>query len=153
MLTKTRIVQLLLMLVLLIGLVVWQTYSKEKTLVVQTLKITQIQRCDDVKECQLDANSEYWIKIDEDPIKAEQWINFTLQHKNKEMQVLSAKIVGKNMYMGEIKLDFKENANKDWKAKVILAACTMPMMRWSLQIQVKGEYQPETLMFDFNIQH
>lgn len=151
MLTKNRVIQLLVMLLLLIGLVIWKTYSTNIDGKKVILNVTVLQRCDDIKTCALNPSAKYWLQIDEDPIKAEQWIHFSLHHKDNDAQVISALIFGESMYMGETKLDFITSGINTWQAKTILGACTMKVMNWALQIKVKRQGKFETLLFSFSI--
>lgn len=155
MLNKSKMTQIFIILLVLIILVMWKTMtlnqkSKEKLPLVVSPSLVE---CDYSTPCELiTENGIFWLSVKKPPIKAEEWINFSVQSDQKNWLITDAKIVGKSMFMGRIPVFFKGNEANEFIAKTLVGACTSDKMVWTLQIQVEIEEQPLSLSFDFEVQ-
>lgn len=162
MLTKSRVVQLLFMLIVLLVLFFWRTFSPPQTITQEGVEIkgseavalVSLLRCDYQTPCEfISEQGEFLLNIKNLPIKAEQWIDFELSTPNENIQVSAALIVGKSMFMGEIPVSFSQSAQQLFSAKAIVAACMHDEMIWTLQITVNNGDLQEALAFDFAVRH
>jgi len=158
MLTKNRVVQLLIMLIVLVSLFMWRTMTIE-TEPQSPVDLTSIEpstgllECDYLLPCEVAGDQgNFWLSVDNPPIKAEQWINFKLESHAQEWRVIDAKIVGKEMFMGRIPVTFTNLGKGIFSAKTLVGACTTSTMIWQLQINVAVNGIEELLLFDFLIQ-
>lgn len=158
MLTKSRIVQLLVMLLVLVLLFTWRTMTIE-TEPQNNVNLTSVEpstgllECDYFVPCEVvSSQGSFWLSVDNPPIKAEQWINFRLEGNGQKWRVIDAKIVGKEMFMGRIPVTFTNLGKGIFSAKTLVGACTNPTMIWQLQINVAVNGIEELLLFDFMIQ-
>ena len=153
MLTKSRVVQLLFMLTVLLVLFFWKTFEKipDKQVVESDPQISQV-RCDYKDACEyITDQGTFFLSIENLPIKAEEWIDFELLMPNDNMKVSKAKIVGKDMFMGRIPVTFKQSKTDLFRAKTLVGACTTPEMIWSLEITVDIAEAQEVITFDFMV--
>ena len=156
MLTKSRVVQLIVMLTILLGLFFWKTFEKtsDKQDIENVGKEPQISkvRCDYVEACEyVTDQGTFFLSIENLPIKAEEWIDFELLMPNDNMKVSKAKIVGKDMFMGRIPVTFKQSQTNLFNAKTLVGACTTAEMIWSLEITVDIADTQEVITFDFMV--
>ncbi|MFT6925969.1 MAG: hypothetical protein ACJAZP_001563 [Psychromonas sp.] len=157
MLTKSRIVQLLVMMIVLVALFTWRTMTietKPQTNVdlISVEPSTGLLECDYFVPCEVfGEQGRFWLSVDNPPIKAEQWINFKLKSNAQEWRVNDAKIVGKEMFMGRIPVTFSNTGKGIFSAKTLVGACTTPTMIWQLQIKVVVNNIEEQLLFDFTV--
>lgn len=158
MLTKNRVVQLLLMLIVLVSLFTWRTITNPKEqqndAVLTSVEASTGQlECDYLVPCEVaGAQGSFWLSVDNPPIKAEQWIDFKLKSNAQEWRVNDAKIVGKEMFMGRIPVTFTDLGKGIFSAKTLVGACTTSTMIWQLQIKVAVNGVEELILFDFLIQ-
>jgi len=161
MLTKSRLIQLVIMLSLLIGLFIWRTIELSPV-----IEKTQEERgqsdkveenlCDFSELCVFNSLwGSFSLSVEGGRIVPEQWFHLTLESKVENWQVSSAKIVGKTMFMGKIPIKFSEvvsNAGKQQSTgKSMLGVCTEDTMLWRLDITVEIDGQPVNLYYDFLI--
>ena len=158
MLTKSRVAQLLIMLIVLVGLIIWRTVTNQplsdKQINLESeLPSEQTQlTCDYTMPCEFNnKQGRFWLSVQEPPIKAEQWNNISLTSNISKWQVLDAKLVGKEMFMGRIPVGFSEVQQGVFIAKVLVGACTTEHMVWQLQIDVEVNGMKEQLLFDFSV--
>ncbi|MCG6201359.1 hypothetical protein [Psychromonas antarctica] len=154
MLTKGRLIQLIIMLLLLIALVWWRTMDSANKLPNQiVIDISeQVQNCDYLSPCKfISKQGPFWLSV-KSPIKAEQWIDFKLQSQLRKWQVKTAKIVGKSMFMGRIPVVFKIT-DEGFSARTMVGGCTSAEMVWQLQISIDVNGVSELLLFDFIVRH
>jgi hypothetical protein len=85
------------------------------------------------------------------PLKAEQWNDIRITSNTNEWQVIDAKLVGKEMFMGRIPVDLSEVQQGVFSAKVLVGACTTEKMIWQLQINIEVNGVKGQLLFDFNV--
>lgn len=153
MLTKSRIAQLLFMLTVLLGLFFWRTFDLDQDSSPQVeIKPQQsnIIRCDFIEPCEfINEQGSFLLSIKNLPIQAEEWIDFELSSPVEGLTVSSAKMIGKEMFMGRIPVKFKKSAPKLFTAKGITGACTTDEMIWELQLTVSDGDSSELLSFDF----
>ena len=158
MLTKNRIVQLLVMLIVLVSLFTWRTITNQTEQqndadLTSVEPATGLLECDYLVPCEFAGNQgSFWLSVDNPPIKAEQWIDFKLKSNAQEWRVVDAKIVGKEMFMGRIPVTFTNLGKGIFSAKTLVGACTTSTMIWQLQINVVVNGIEELLLFDFIIQ-
>jgi len=158
MLTKSRVVQLLIMLIVLVSLFMWRTITndtgQQKDVVLTSAEPATGQlECDYFVPCEVaGSQGSFWLSVDNPPIKAEQWINFKLEGNAEEWRVVDAKIVGKEMFMGRIPVTFTNLGKGVFSAKTLVGACTTSTMIWQLQINVAVNGTEELLLFDLIIQ-
>lgn len=156
MLTKSRAAQLLIMLIVLVGLIIWRTVTNEtlsdknnnleSELQIEKMQIT----CDYEKPCEFNnEQGSFWLSVQEPPIKAEQWNYVSITSDVREWQILDAKLVGNEMFMGRIPVKFKEDRQGIFSAKVIVGACITEQMIWQLQINIEVNGVKDQLLFDF----
>ncbi|OUS26346.1 hypothetical protein A9Q98_10900 [Thalassotalea sp. 42_200_T64] len=82
-------------------------------------------------------------------IKAESEINFQLTSKNNaELEIQSAWLEGKDMYMGKIPLFFSAK-NGVYEANTLIGACTEEQMNWQMIIVLMTDNQQQRLVFEF----
>lgn len=176
MLTKSRLIQILVMLCLLIGLFVWRTMDSS---VIENNKVNDalsnqkngqninkmiddisLQNgdsiCDFPQPCIVNSLlGEFSLAVEGGQIIPEQWFQLTLTSQLKNWKVKSAKIVGKTMFMGKIPVNFSSPINTDGQlisnAKSMLGICTEDRMWWQLQIVVDVNGQPINIHYDFLI--
>lgn len=157
MLTKGRVIQLLVMLIVLLGLFFWRTFTTDPQAVANSgeeVTLVNEVRCDYQSACEfITEQGAFLLTIKDVPIKAEQWIYFQLTTPNAEAQVGDALIVGKSMFMGEIPVTFKQSEAQLFSAKAIVAACMHEVMIWTLQITVNNGELQQQVTFDFAVRH
>lgn len=170
MLTKGRLIQLVIMLAVLVFLFIWRTLDED-------LQTESLQEVDNKQQTELIASQQqlptemedlcqfkqaclfktlygnFYLGVDEKSIQPEQWINLTLQSELKDWQVKQAKIVGKSMFMGKIPIMFKSSSENIKKAKTMVGACTEKDMIWRFDIVVEVQGQPLNLYYDFAVAH
>ena len=157
MLTKSKVVQLVIMLIVLVTLFIWRTMTSDSEQLnnfasTSTEPVSELFECDYVKPCKfVGKQSVFWLSVANPPIKAEQWINFELKSNKKEWRVIDAKIVGKEMFMGRIPVTFTKVEKGIFAAKTLVGACTTPKMVWQLRINVEVNGIKKLLAFDFMI--
>jgi hypothetical protein len=158
MLTKSRLVQLLIMMIVLVGLIIWRTVTNEtlsdkKNNLKSDLQIEKMQiTCDYEKPCEFNnEQGSFWLSVHKPPIKAEQWNDISITSNVREWQVLDAKLVGKEMFMGRIPVDFLEEQQGVFSAKVLVGACATEQMVWQLQINIEVNGVKDQLLFDFSV--
>jgi hypothetical protein len=156
MLTKSRLVQLIVMLTILLVLFFWKTFEKDTDK--QTVEalageaLTSQARCDYLDACEYVTKSgTFFLNVEDVPIKAEEWINFELTMPNQNITVTKSQIVGKSMFMGRIPVTFKQAQEDVYRAKTLVGACTTPEMIWLLEITVEVEGVQEVINFDFMV--
>ncbi len=154
-----RVLQLLLLLIILVSLFSWRTLMSlaDKTKQVEVLgeqtSQTSMVRCDYFSPCEyITEQGVFWLKVNNPPIKAEQWIQFGLQSEVEHWQVIEAKIEGKSMFMGRIPVTFIAANDHHYVAKTLVGACTTENMIWQLQILLQVNGQEQWLHFDFMVQ-
>lgn len=157
MLTKSRMLQLLIMLCVLVALVIWRTIDLSVVAVNEEpasseVLVTDLISCDFMSICVFKSPlGEFKLSVDEGPIKAEQWFNLTLQSDVDNWHVENAKIVGKSMFMGKIPVKFSDVVAQQSRAKTMLAACAKGQMVWQLKINVIVGGLPTQLIYDFTV--
>lgn len=161
MLTKSRMIQLLSMLSLLIGLFVWRTINPNTTEIIETqlndqLTVIDASLCDFKEPCLFKSiYGAFSLTVDEGKITPEEWFNLTLKSDLDNWEVISAKTVGKTMFMGKIPLSFSAvsgiNNQQQSTAKTMLGACTENKMVWRFDILLEIEGQPVNLYYDFEV--
>jgi hypothetical protein len=156
MLTKARVVQLLIMLIVLMGLFFWRTFDinaqQEPTSTVEEQQSSSLLGCDYQKPCEFfTEQGTFSLDIKNLPVKAEQWIDFELHTPMQTVQISTAKIVGKSMFMGRIPVSFKRASKQRFTAKALVGACTTAQMIWSLEITVENGGAEQELSFDFMV--
>lgn len=160
MLTKSRLIQLVSMLTLLIGLFVWRTIDlsegelEKSETTAPSLKLDEAV-CDLSQPCLFKSIlGDFVLSVDEGEIIPEQWYNLTFKSNVKDWKIMSAKIVGKTMFMGQIPIKFSpstENGERQSHAKSMIGVCTEDKMLWQLKMQVEVEGKPIDVHYDFLI--
>lgn len=161
MLTKSRLIQLVSMLSLLIGLFVWRTIDLSETetdkskIDKQGLELDET-TCDLAQPCVFNSIlGNFVLSVDEGKIVPEHWYNLTLKSDAKSWQVKSAKIVGKTMFMGQIPIKFSPVEKNDGElqshAKSMIGVCTEDRMLWRLKMIIEVEGKPIDIHYDFLI--
>jgi len=158
MLTKSRLIQLFIMLFLLVGLFVWRTiYFSNSQFLNSTLSkevLDEAELCDLSKPCAFNSiKGIFYLSVDEGSVIPENWFNLTLKSDLDNWQVSSAKTIGKNMFMGKIPMKFSSVINKETKAKSMLGSCTQERMIWRFDIVVDVEGEEVNLYYDFLVSH
>lgn len=179
MLTKFKLAQLLLMLVVLIALFFWRSLEEPSQQAASPQSETHdhahhqhddeyddgeqeqliepavsLVRCDYQTPCEfISEQGEYTLSVDNLPIQAEQLIPFSLRTPNEGVQVLSAQIVGKTMFMGKVPVNFHAEDAQTFTTQTLVGACMHDQMVWTLQIEVDNAGQQTQLAFDFLIEH
>jgi len=163
MLTKSRLIQLLIMLCLLIGLFTWRTlqsvvYKQDDTPlnVASDILLLEDTLCDFSKECIFNSPlGKFTLSVDEGKITPETWFNLTLKSDLKNWSVVSAKTIGKTMFMGKIPMRFSQVSETDGQsfstAKSMVGVCTTDRMLWRFDILVEVDGTPINLYYDFLI--
>ncbi|TEW53689.1 hypothetical protein E2R68_11060 [Psychromonas sp. RZ22] len=160
MLTKSRLIQLLIMLSLLIGLFVWRTIDSSITEKVDNsdnkLALNIVDNvCDFTKPCAFKSVlGTFYLSVDEGEIIPEEWFHLTLKSELNNWQVISAKIIGKSMFMGHIPVIFSpvnEKGIQQSHAKTMVGSCTEDKMLWQLEVVVDLDGQTVNLAYDFLI--
>ncbi|WP_033298725.1 hypothetical protein [Psychromonas ossibalaenae] len=164
MLSKTRVVQLLVMIVVFMALVTWRTLNadpsekqpataeKISAAVENSAQNTaEVLRCDYFTPCEfVSEHGSFWLSVDNPPIQAEEWINFNLKSANPDWQVTDAKIVGKDMFMGRIPVTFNPLKKGLFSAKTLVGSCITEMI-WQLEINIEMNGVKQVLLFDFAV--
>ena len=161
MLTKSRLIQLVSMLSLLIGLFIWRTVDlstpvEKKSLNNEAILNGATSLCDFSQSCVFNSLwGDFNLSVDQGEIIPEQWFHLTLKSDLKNWQVKSAKIVGKTMFMGKIPIKFSAVSDKTGKneahAKSMLGVCTENKMLWRLEMIIEVDGQPVDIHYDFLI--
>lgn len=156
MLTKSRVVQLLFMLTILVGLFFWKTFSVQQDAASsdkgEIIAPVNILRCNYEKSCEfVTEQGSYLLSIKNMPIQAEQWIDFELNVPIGNVTISKAQITGKTMFMGRIPIKFSQSASQQFSAKGIVGSCTADNMIWELQITVAYDDKQQLLTFDFMV--
>ncbi len=163
MLSKSRVVQLLVMMAVFMALVTWRTLDtdpadkgaatvkKEPAAEKSGQNTTEMLRCDYFTACEFRSEQgSFWLSVDNPPIKAEEWINFKLKSSNPDWQVTDAKIVGKEMFMGRIPVTFDPLEKGVFSAKTLVGSCITEMI-WQLEINIEMNGLKQVLLFDFAV--
>jgi len=159
MLTKSRLIQLLTMLSLLIGLITWRTLEsineQDSQGSVKPLIIDDA-ICDFSKACAFNTPfGVFTLSVDGGKIVPETWFHLTLKNTRHDWKVLSAKTIGKTMFMGKVPIQFstvnKKAESYQSTAKSMIGVCTTDRMRWRFDIVVDVEGTPVQLYYDFVI--
>ena len=157
MLTKSRLIQLLSMLSLLIGLFVWRTVeisTQENVNISDELSILDESLCDFSVPCEVETEQgSFYLSVDQGEIIPENWFNLTLTSNVDNWQVIEAKTVGKTMFMGKIPLTFSPVEKGRSQTRSMLGVCTEDRMVWRFDIVVDIDGQPLQLFYDFVITH
>lgn len=158
MLTKARVVQLTVMLIVLLVAFFWRTFDTghEKPLF-EEAEITAVESfggCDYKEACEfITEQGKFLLNIPNLPIKAEQWIEFELMVPTKGITVSKAQIIGKSMFMGVIPVSFSQLDELRLTSQALVGACMHDEMVWTLEITVEKEGVQQQLTFDFMIKH
>ena len=149
------------MLSLLIGLFTWRTIEatfnkQEETPVSLDTLILEDSICDFSKECIFSSPlGQFTLSVDEGEITPENWFNLTLESDLKNWKVVSAKTIGKTMFMGKIPMRFSQITEVEGKsisrARSMVGVCTTDRMLWRFDIVVEVENTPINLHYDFLI--
>lgn len=172
MLSKFRLIQLVVMLTVLVFLFIWRTMQESNSIEQQpdndlpevsqptTIKKVIEQSdpseplCDFTKACVFKTiYGEFLLSVKEKQIVPEQWIHLSLQSELKDWRVKQAKTVGKSMFMGKIPIQFSEQNTQMYTAKTMVGACTEKEMVWRFDISLEVQGQPIRLYYDFAIVH
>jgi len=161
MLTKSRLIQLVSMLSLLVGLFIWRTVDlstdvEKNALVSDSTLHIEDKLCDFSQPCIFNSLwGDFSLSVDQGEIIPEQWFNLTLKSDLENWQVKSAKIVGKTMFMGKIPIKFSTVSNdtgeNQAQAKTMLGVCTENKMLWRLEMLIVVDDQPVDIHYDFLI--
>lgn len=158
MLNKNRLIQLSILLLILLALVTWKTVvsisdKTAKQVADVREESSSLVRCDYLTPCEfVTRQGVFWLSVKNPPIKAEQWVNLSLQSKIDTWKVLNAKIVGKAMFMGRIPVKFIAANKHEFTAKTIFGACTTDEMIWQLQVTIEINGEQQVLDFDFLVE-
>ena len=159
MLTKSRLIQLLSMLCLLIGLFVWRTtdllMNNNDQIGNNEFNIDE-GVCDFTGACLFNSPvGAFSLSVDEGEIIPEEWFHLTLKSDLDNWKVVSAKTIGKVMFMGKIPIKFTSVSEADGqqqaKAKSMLGSCTENKMLWQFNIIVDVDGKLVNLTYDFLI--
>lgn len=167
MLTKSRLIQLFFMLCVLIGLFIWRTIdftlSDDMNLAVdkevkEVVVNFEDNTCDFSKPCLFNsAWGTFSLSVDEGKITPEEWFHLTLKSDLKNWKVISAKTIGKTMFMGKIPMKFMPVVQVGEKyqtnAKSMLGSCIEKRMVWRFDIEIDFDGQPINIFYDFVILH
>lgn len=163
MLTKSRVIQLVIMLCTLIGLFVWRTIDlpvNEDTEQIESnnVIIVEDKLCDFLTPCEFTTPwGIFSLSHEQGAITPEKWFHLTLKSDVENWKVVRAKTVGKNMFMGKIPMMFSpviKNADVyQSSAKSMVGACTEAEMVWRFDIEVEIEGKLVNLYYDFLISH
>ncbi len=161
MLTKSRLIQLVSMLSLLIGLFVWRTINLseielDKSKINEQALTSDETICDFAQPCVFNSVlGNFFLSVNEGKIVPEQWYNLTLKSDVKNWQVMSAKVVGKTMFMGQIPIKFSPLVERDGvlqsHAKSMIGVCTEDKMLWRLKMLIEIDGKPVDVHYDFLI--
>ncbi|TEW52527.1 hypothetical protein [Psychromonas algicola] len=163
MLTKSRLIQLLIMLCLLIGLFIWRTIESMTDKQATTSDETSIEAlildesvCDFSKDCTFNSPfGAFTLSVEEREITPESWFHLTLKSELKNWKVLSAKTIGKTMFMGKIPMQFSQVTEIEGQfistTKSMVGVCTTDRMLWRFDITVEVDNTPVNLYYDFLI--
>jgi hypothetical protein len=158
MLTKSRLIQLLIMLILLIGLFVWRTVeqSVNSSVTGLVIKTNDENMCDFSSPCQFySALGTFYLSVDEGEIVPEEWFHLTLSSDVTHWQVSEAKLIGKSMFMGKIPIKFSPispsqlTQKMTGTAKTMVGSCTEDSMVWRFDIVINIDGQNTQLYYDF----
>ncbi len=152
MLSKSRVVQLLIMLAVLLILFTWKTVQDKEVKKEELEQATEqyLTVCDFNSECIIDTTQGSFQLLVDDPIlHPEQWINFILQSDVQDWKVIDAKTMAKEMFMGRIPVKFEADDSGNYSAKTLVGSCSNAQMTWQLTINVESNGVKETLLFDF----
>ena len=161
MLTKSRLIQLVIMLILLVGLFVWRTIDfsdseLDKPDFIDKSTIIDEDVCNLAQSCVFHSIlGDFVLSVDEKKIVPEQWYNLTLTSDAKNWKIMSAKVVGKTMFMGQIPIKFSPLLERDgelqFHAKSMIGVCTEDKMLWRLKILIEVEGKSIDIHYDFLI--
>ncbi|AWB67339.1 hypothetical protein C2869_13205 [Saccharobesus litoralis] len=88
------------------------------------------------------------------PIVLEELNELVISSDEEHLQILDGRIEGISMNMGHIPLQFKptrfNQTTNQWRANVVLGACTDPLMTWLLTVNVQLNGLPYTIPLIFN---
>ncbi len=56
--------------------------------------------------------------------------------QNPELEIMSAWLEGKTMYMGKIPVFFSRQHGSLWSSEVMVGACSDPVMEWQLTVEL-----------------
>ncbi|WP_394173315.1 hypothetical protein [Thalassotalea litorea] len=82
-------------------------------------------------------------------ITSEEIFDFYLDFNDEHsVEIKSAFLQGRDMYMGKIPLFFNYHQSR-FTSQALLGACTEPTMVWRMTINAEINHKPRTLHFDF----
>lgn len=147
-LTKVRVIQLLLVLFILLGLVLWRTLGS--TTPHQTATLPANGECDLSRaDCRLPPPHELLVSSSLRPIVPETAFTLTLRG-HPGMAPKQAWLEGRSMFMGRIPLSFSQQGD-EWVANAMVGACSEPAMIWQLTL-ILEDGQQLTAPFSVNRQ-
>ncbi|RYV01430.1 hypothetical protein SOPP22_13640 [Shewanella sp. OPT22] len=102
-----------------------------------------------VSSCLKEANgAEIALFISPNTVPSEQDLTISLK-SNKNITIKSARIEGRDMFMGVIPIKVKELNNNDFSANAILGSCASGYMVWRLFVTYELNGQTSTVFYDF----
>lgn len=154
MLTKSRVAQLLVMLVVLLYLFFWRTFDDQPVEEVleepENAAMISLLRCDYDEACEfITEHGTYYLDISNMPLQAEEWIDFGLTIPHENSVLTKAQLVAKTMFMGRIPVKFKQTSELEYIAKGIVGGCALDEMIWELQITIENAGKTDVINFDF----
>lgn len=165
MLTKSRLIQIACMLLILVGLFVWRTANfsdannnvESNTLTKLTDETIVDTLCDLSQPCVFHTSiGDFTLSVDGGAIIPEQWFHLNLTSESENWEVTQAKIVGKTMFMGKIPVKFlppqKVADELQSTAVSMLGVCTEDKMIWRLEVVIEANGLPIDLLYDFLIE-
>ena len=139
-LTNVRVFQLLLVLFILLGLVLWRTLSAGSSVPAQTNRILAGGECVLSRaDCRLPPPDELLVSSSLRPIVPETPFTLTLRG-HPSMAPKHAWLEGRSMFMGRIPLSFSRQGDA-WVASAMVGACSEPAMIWQLTIVLEDGQQ------------
>lgn len=131
-LTKRKLLQIVIMLALLLGLVVYRTLTPPLT-----TQVHDATHCDlSQGACRLPlGDSAVLVSSSEQPIRPES--PFLLRLHAPAIAPTNAYIEGRSMFMGRIPLQLRQEGG-DWVAEGMVGACTHAGMVWQIVVELPG---------------
>jgi hypothetical protein len=164
MLTKSRLIQIACMLLILVGLFVWRTANFSDSINIEADALTHSSAqanadtlCELSEPCVFHTSiGDFTLAVDGGAIIPEQWFHLNLTSETENWTVTEAKIVGKTMFMGKIPVKFlpvqKIGTHLQATAVSMLGVCTEEQMIWRLDIVIEANGLPVSLHYDFLIE-
>ncbi|MGO1246315.1 MAG: hypothetical protein ACTH2P_03980 [Oceanisphaera sp.] len=151
-LTKAKLGQIILVLVVLLAAFWFKTATNEETRAAAELAPVNNDYCDisDNKCVQQQGGLVVTAQLTADKLQPESPFQLQVKLSDPEATVVGSQLEGHSMYMGTLPALINQQAPGVWLGQALVGACTESSMIWAwvLDIEHQGQTQPFTFLFE-----